>query len=224
MKPLIKAAKILLRVIFCLIAFCLISILSWYQLVRLSVAHASTHKLEETPIRKVALVLGTTSKLQDGTANPYFVNRMDAAADLYKAGKIKTILVSGLGGTYYSETRSMTNALVKRGVPKTSIRVDPKGIRTLDSVLRAHRVYKLNSFIIVSQQFHNHRALFICRKHGIDASAYEAKDVSDTKLWIWNLGREHLARVKMAMDLFFYDTKPKSIDPIQSPAATSVAK
>ena len=86
MKPLIKAGKILLCVVIGLIAVILISILSCYQLVRLSVAHASTDKLDELPIRKVALVLGTTSKLSNGLPNPYFYNRMDATAEIYKAG------------------------------------------------------------------------------------------------------------------------------------------
>ena len=224
MKPLIKAGKILLCVVIGLIAVFLISILSWYQLVRLSVAHASTDKLDELPIRKVALVLGTTSKLSNGLPNPYLYNRMDAAAEIYKAGKVETILISGQGGPYYSETRDMTNALIERGVPETSIKNDPYGFRTLDSVIRAHEVFQLSSFTIVSQRFHNHRALYICRKRGIDATAYEANDVSKIGLWVRNIAREHLARVKMFEDLYFLDTQPKSMELVQSPAATSVAK
>lgn len=224
MKPRIKAAKRILFALIALIICLILAILSWYQLVRLTVEHASTDKLEDLPVRKVALVLGTTSKLQDGTPNPFFEHRMDAAAELYKAGKAKTLFVSGYGGPYYSENRDMTNALIERGVPRSSIKSDPHGYRTLDSVLRAHDVFHLNSFTIVSQAFHNHRALYICREHGIDASAYEAKGVSEIDLWLISLGREHLARVKMAADLYLLDTKPKLTQADQSPAATSLAK
>jgi len=219
-----KAAKILLWVIVSSVAVFLLSMLSWYQLVRLSVAHASTDNLEEVPKHRVALLLGTTSTLENGKANPYFSNRIDAVVELYNAGKAETILLSGHGGPYYSETRKMSEALIKKGVPKNSIISDPEGYRTLDSMIRAHDIFQLNSFIIVSQAFHTHRALYICRKRGIDAVAYEAKSVSNIRLWAWNSLREHLARVKMALDLYLFDTMPQSMDPVQSPAATSLAK
>ncbi|MBL6618383.1 MAG: YdcF family protein [Reyranella sp.] len=122
----------------------------------------------------VALVLGTAPIGPEGGPNVYFVNRLDAAAALWKAGKVKYFIVSGST----DEPAAMRAGLIERGVPPAVIYRDPEGFRTWDSVLRARDVYGQKRLVIVSQRFHLSRALFLARHLGIDAWGFEARDVS----------------------------------------------
>ena len=109
------------------------------------------------PNNKIGLLLGT-SPVSSYTkkSNPYYYYRIDAAVRLYKSGKIKRILISGDNRhKSYSEPDMMKNDLMKRGIPGHHIYLDFAGIRTLDSVVRAKKVFKLNEFSILSQEFHN---------------------------------------------------------------------
>lgn len=159
--------------------------------------------LDALPQTKVGLLLGTSRNLKNGSPNLYFFNRIDAAVKLYKSGKIKYILVSGDNGNEdYNEPRDMQNELVLRGVPLKAIYLDYAGFRTLDSVLRAYKVFGQKQFIVISQKFHNERAVFLARKMNIEAYGYNAEDVNayygfKTKC------REFLARTKVFVDLFF---------------------
>ncbi len=121
----------------------------------------------------VALVLGTAPIGPEGGPNVYFVHRLDAAAALWKAGKVKYVIVSGSP----NEPAAMRAGLVERGVPPAAIYSDPAGYRTWDSVLRARDVFGQNRLIIVSQRFHLSRALFQARHAGIEAWGFEARDV-----------------------------------------------
>lgn len=121
----------------------------------------------------VALVLGTAPIGPEGGPNVYFVRRLDAAAALWTAGKVKYFIVSGSP----DEPAAMRAGLVARGVPAAAIYGDPAGYRTWDSVLRARDVFGQNRLIIVSQRFHLSRALFQARHAGIEASGFEARDV-----------------------------------------------
>ncbi|MCP4971106.1 MAG: vancomycin high temperature exclusion protein [Arcobacter sp.] len=153
------------------------------------------------PKRKVAVVLGT-SKLYNGLPNLYYNNRINAAYDLYKNGKIKKILVSGdKSSKTYNEPLEMKNDLIKLGVNKEDIYMDNKGFRTYDSIIRAKEVFLLNNFIIVSQKSHCKRALFIAEKKSIKAIAYEALDVQHYGK-IRLVLREKLSRVKAGIDIF----------------------
>ncbi|MGC4072801.1 MAG: ElyC/SanA/YdcF family protein [Nibricoccus sp.] len=96
----------------------------------------------DTPARAVALVLGASPTLANGRTNPHFDSRIDATAQLYHAGKIRHVLVSGDNHRVsYDEPTAMKNALIARGVPATAITCDYAGFRTLDSVVRAHRIF-----------------------------------------------------------------------------------
>jgi SanA protein len=121
----------------------------------------------------VALVLGTAPIGPEGGPNVYFVHRLDAAAALWKAGKVKYVIVSGSP----NEPAAMRAGLVERGVPAAAIYSDPAGYRTWDSVLRARDVFGQKRLIIVSQRFHLIRALFQSRHAGIEAWGFEARDV-----------------------------------------------
>lgn len=162
-----------------------------------------TQSISKLPNEKVGLVLGTSKSLRNGKDNPYFFNRIEAAEELFKSGKIKYIIVSGDNSTQnYNEPEDMQNELIARGIPKTKIFLDFAGLRTLDSVVRAKEIFGQTSFIIISQRFHNERAVFLAQKKGIEAYGYNAKDVDKEFGFKTNL-REYFARVKVFWDLFF---------------------
>lgn len=152
------------------------------------------------PSVNTALVLGTAKYLKYGSQNPYFKYRIEATAELYKAGKIKYIIVSGDNSVRnYNEPLDMKNDLVAAGVPKEVIYLDYAGFRTLDSVVRMKEIFSQTRFIVVSQEFHNSRAVYIGRKRGYDVYGYNAKEVTGRAGVKTNL-REKLARVKVFID------------------------
>lgn len=107
------------------------------------------------PAKDVAVVLGTSRWLTNGYENNYFTYRINAAANLYLNGKVKKILVSGDNGTAsYNEPFDMFDALVDKGVNPDDIVLDYAGFRTFDSMVRANKVFGLNNFIVVSQDWH----------------------------------------------------------------------
>ena len=162
-----------------------------------------TSSINKLPKEKVGLVLGTSKSLKNGNKNPYFFYRIEAAEELFKSGKIDYIIVSGDNSSqYYNEPEDMQTELVARGIPKTKIFLDFAGLRTLDSVVRAKEIFGQNSYLIISQRFHNERAVFLAQKKGIEAYGYNAKDVNKKAGFKTNL-REYFARVKVFWDLFF---------------------
>lgn len=153
------------------------------------------------PHYRCALLLGTTPTVKSGNANKYFVYRIDACAALYKAGKIDRIIVSGDNRTSdYNEPEAMRRALVSRGIPSQAIFLDYAGFRTLDSVVRAKEIFGQSSFIVISQRFHNERAIFLASRHGIDAAGFNARDARLRYGFKTRL-RETFARVKVFADL-----------------------
>jgi Uncharacterized membrane protein len=153
-------------------------------------------KISKIPPREIALVLGTSPKMKSGVSNPYFTKRMDAAALLYHHGKIKKIIVSGEKSKGYNEPAAMKNYLIyQEGVPEEIIVEDPKGFNTYKSILRCKNVYKKDNVIIVSQGFHNLRALFFARNNKMNALGFDARDVTKPESYYRNQSREVLARV-----------------------------
>lgn len=198
------------RVIF----YLLLGVISFTILINVWVAMKAAKRtyssVESIPARKVGLVLGTTEKLANGRKNAYFSYRIDAAVALYKAGKVKKLIVSGDNGSEnYDETTAMRDALVRRGVPARDIVMDYAGFRTLDSVVRAKSVFDQNEIIVVSQEFHIQRAVFIGGAKGVDVIGYVAKDPLTTKSTIKVMLREVLARVKAFLDCYILGTAPK---------------
>lgn len=155
------------------------------------------------PHRKVGLLLGTAKTLRHGRPNLYYQYRIEAAAALFKAGKIDYILVSGDNGrASYDETSAMQADLIAMGIPKEKIFMDYAGFRTLDSILRCKKVFGENAITIISQPFHNQRAVFIANHKDVSAVGFNAKDVSINSGFKTQL-REKFARVKMLLDLLF---------------------
>ncbi|MGF1560424.1 MAG: vancomycin high temperature exclusion protein, partial [Flavobacteriaceae bacterium] len=162
----------------------------------------------EVPANRVGLVLGTSNKLVGGQPNPYYSYRIHAALALFKAKKIDFILVSGDNGTqYYNEPETIKKDLVAGGVPTEKIFLDYAGFRTLDSMVRAKEVFGLDRVTIISQKFHNERAIYLAEKKGLTAVGFNAEDVSGNNGLKVHV-REYFARVKVFIDLVF-NTQPK---------------
>jgi SanA protein len=158
--------------------------------------------------KNVGLLLGTSRNLKNGAKNDFFFNRIDAAVELFKGDKIRNIIISGDNSkTDYNEPTDMKAELVKNGISDSLIYLDYAGFRTLDAVVRARDIFGQNSFIVISQKFHNERAVYLARKFGIEAFGYNAKEVQAYKGFMTKL-REFFARDKMFLDLLF-DVKPK---------------
>ena len=161
----------------------------------------------DLPYNEVGLLLGT-SRYANERLNLYFVNRINAAAELYGAGKVKSILVSGDNSrASYNEPQSMKEALIAAGVNSEDIYLDYAGFSTLDSVVRASKVFNIESLTVISQQFHCERAIYIARAHGVKAVGYAAKDVSGASA-TRVMFREYLARAKAVMDVAIIGTEP----------------
>lgn len=170
-------------------------------LVELNARGRIYQNLAATPFNHVGLLLGTASKTVGGKENLYFKYRVAAALKLYRAGKIKVILVSGDNSSrYYNETQALYQALIKNGVAHADIVMDFAGFRTLDSVVRARKVFGVSKLTIISQPFHNKRALYLARFNGMDAVAYNAQQPPAGYSFKTTV-RELLARVKLFYDL-----------------------
>ena len=162
----------------------------------------------QVPKRKVALVLGTSPIGRDGNTNVFFKHRIDAAAQLYKAGKVKYLLLSGDNHRNdYNEPVEMQKALMAKGVPASALILDYAGFRTLDSVVRALEVFGQDDIIIVSQKFHNERAIYLAEHYGMKAIGLNAKDAVGYRAKKVSF-REFFARTKVFVD-FIFGKEPK---------------
>lgn len=166
------------------------------------------------PAREAGLVLGTSRLLANGERNLYFYHRIDAAATLYHAGKLRYLLVSGDNrSARYDEPAQMRAALMEHGVPASAIYCDYAGITTLDSVARAREVFGLDGgLIIISQGFHNQRALYLAQNRGIDAIALNARDV-ERRYATPTLAREQVARMRAWWDVHVGAREPRHLGP-----------
>lgn len=161
------------------------------------------------PSRKVGLVLGASKKTSRGTNNLYFSYRIQAAYELFKSKKVQYLLLSGDNHVKgYDEPSDMREALLALGVPDSSIVLDYAGFRTLDSVVRSSEVFGEDSITIISQEFHNQRALFISNKHNINAIGFNSKEVNKNYSFKTRF-REYFARVKCVLDIYVLYTSPK---------------
>jgi SanA protein len=176
-----------------------------------SASWASRGKLfddvSKLPAAKVGLVFGTSDRYK-GRENKYFRYRIDAAVEVWNSGKVETLIVSGDNREEdYNEPKKMKVALVKEGVPEDRIVCDYAGLRTLDSVVRAKRIFGANKIIVISQQFQNERAIYLAQANEMEAYGFNAQDV-DFKAGFKTQFREIGARVKMWLDVNYLDTKP----------------
>ncbi len=159
-------------------------------------------QIDEIPSRNTAVVPGTSYNLKGGEPNPWFTNRIAAAALLYHSEKVKYLILSGDNRSkYYNEPEQMRRELVKQNVPDSVLYLDYAGLRTLDSMVRSKAIFGQDSIIVVSQKFHNQRAIFLANAHGINAIGFNAHNPETTKRSLKVFIREVFARVKVFIDL-----------------------
>ena len=192
-----------------MMVLCAVLMLLCDHLVSSNAEGKAFYEIDSIRHNKVGLLLGTNPKARvTKITNYFFIYRVDAAERLYRAGKIEKILISGdedsLDGV--NETECMRDSLVARGVPADDIILDGKGYRTINSVVNANKVYGLRSFTIISQEFHNERALYLVEHLGLDVEnlqAYNAEMPKTRRAFLTTI-REYFARVKMFWDLLTY--------------------
>lgn len=205
MKKFLKKTALCLFFIFTLLS---IVLLVSHLIVVGSTQGCTYNNVAEIPENRVGLVLGTAPYQKGGGKNPYFTYRIEATVRLYTEGKIQYVLISGDNARReYNEPEAFRRELVKRGIPKECIFLDYAGFRTLDSVVRAKAIFGQTSVTIISQKFHNERAIYIAQKNNINAIGYNAHDLP-SHIGIKVQLREYFARIKMFIDLIF-DIQPK---------------
>lgn len=205
-----------------LAAYASIGVLLLVSFSSIQVSRASSGRLyrsvESVPMNRVGLLLGTSPYVVSGRLNPFFRNRIEAAAELYRAGRIEFIIASGDNQHHsYNEPVQMRRALIAAGVPEEAIFLDYAGFRTLDSIVRAAKVFGQHRFTIISQEFHIQRALYIANYYSLDAVAYTARDVSGYT-GVRVKAREVLARALALLDLHVLRTEPRFLgEPVVLP-------
>lgn len=169
--------------------------------------------VNDIPHRHVGVVLGCMKMLAPGRPNLFFRNRIRAAATLFRAGKVDYLLVSGDNRVVgINEPHDMRDALVQAGVPTNRIVCDYAGFRTLDSIVRAREVFGQTEVTVISQNFHNQRAIFLAAHRGVDAIGFDADDVDAYNSFRTSC-REQLARCKAVLDVYVLRTQPKFLGP-----------
>mgnify|MGYP003648512964 FL=1 len=201
LKTLLKISGLLIIALILVIFVC--------NIIISSTAEGQTYTDTDTiPANRVGLVLGTSNRLTNGSPNPYYTYRINATIALYKARKIEFVLVSGDNGSiYYNEPNTIKKDLIKGGIPEHVIFLDYAGFRTLDSMFRAKFVFGLDKVTVISQKFHNERAIYIAKQKGLKAIGFNAQDISTSQGLKVQI-REYLARVKVFIDMVL-NTQPK---------------
>lgn len=183
---------------------CLLILVIWSNYKVYSVSNGFvSDTIDELPKMSCALLLGTSKELKDGRKNLYFENRINSCVALYRSGKIKNILISGDNSRIeYNEPEEMKMELMKFGVPESCIYLDYAGFDTYDSVIRAWKIFGQTDFIVVSQKFHNQRAVYIAKENGLNVYALNAHDVQQMS-GVKTKVREVFACVKAYFDVLF---------------------
>ena len=165
-------------------------------------AHPRTYTATDVPTRRVAIVFGA-GLWRDGSATPVLIDRVTAAANLYHAGKVEKLLMSGDNRfVAYNEPAVMRNLALSLGVPDGAIVLDYAGRRTYDTCYRAKAIFGVTEAILVTQTFHLPRAIYLCNQLGVDSIgvAADLRIYRKSSLLYWN-ARELLATVAALWDV-----------------------
>ena len=166
------------------------------------------NEINQIPHNKVGLLLGTSKFLKSGQPNMYFSNRITAAVELHEAGKIDYFVISGDNSREtYNEPLDMKYELMSNGVSENKIFLDYAGFRTYDSIIRMNKIFGQTTFTVISQEFHNRRAVYIAKRLGLNAIGFNAEDVSAYNGFKTKV-REKFARIKVFVD-FLIAKEPK---------------
>jgi len=193
--------KKVLKWMFVVVAFLMLSILLSNYLIEKNAENKVYSSAIKIPHNKVGLVLGTSKYLSNGNVNLYYKYRLQAAVKLFKSNKIDFIIVSGDNSRKdYDEPSDFKNDLVLAGIPEHKIFLDYAGFRTLDSVVRVKEIFGQESVTVISQPFHNERAIYLAEHFDIKIVGFNAKAISGRYGLRVKL-REYLARVKVFVDV-----------------------
>ena len=197
-----------LKILLLLAIFILLGLMMTNYMINSQAEDYIYDSVEDIPENKVGLLLGTSKFLSNGTINLYYTYRINATVELYNAKKIEFVLISGdNGSSSYDEPTTFKDDLIALGIPEDKIFLDYAGFRTLDSVIRSKEIFGQSSITIISQQFHNERAIYLAKHNNIKAVAFNAQDVSGRYGLKVQL-REYLARAKASIDILF-NVEPK---------------
>lgn len=208
-KKQLRRRKIYLNLLKWSILFSLLALIFSHVIVEKSTSKLLYSSVDSIPENHVGLLLGTNKYLTNGNINLYYKYRISAASELFKKGKVDYIIVSGDNSVKnYNEPVQMRDDLIRNGVPPKRIILDYAGFRTLDSVVRSKEVFGQTNITIISQPFHNKRAVFIAKNKNINAIGFNAREVQ-LKYGIKVQIRELFARVKLMIDLYLISKDPK---------------
>lgn len=188
-----------------LIAFsiCIVLLFIAHQVVESKTNEFVYTSVAQTPNNTIGLLLGTSKYTKKGKLNAYYSNRISATVELFNANKIKGVLISGDNSRIdYNEPEDMKKDLIKAGIPENKIVLDYAGFSTYESIIRAEKIFDLSNFTIISQDFHARRAVYTAHYLGLNAIAYNAKDVHQYGGFLTKV-REKFARIKLFIDLWF---------------------
>lgn len=180
----------------------------------------STFDLSSVPPAQVALVPGAGITADDRPTLA-LQDRIDGAIELYRAGKVQKILMSGDNSSvYYNEPGVMANYAISQGIPESDIVLDYAGRRTYDTCFRAKEIFDLDSVIITTQEYHLPRMIFLCDRFGLETYGMLVKQ-SDYLLnrYIFWKAREVLATLAAYLDIYILKPEPilGSPEPIFTP-------
>lgn len=204
---------LILKKLYKLFIYLGVLVLFFFMISNIWIINATKDKIhtdvDKVPVNDVALVLGTSRRLMNGKANPFFTDRIKAAAELYKSGKVKHLILSGDNAKkYYNEPQFMKEALLERGIPDSVITLDYAGLRTLDSVVRCLEIFGQQNVTIITQKFHSYRALYIGGHYKMKVVAFAAENLPIAESFSVMV-RELFARPKAILDLYVLDTAPQ---------------
>ena len=167
-------------------------------------------EVNTVPQAKTAIVLGA-SVYSDGQLSPILQDRVDSAIDLFENDRVEEILISGdHGSDNYNEVDAIANYLIKHGIPKNKLILDHAGFDTYDSMYRASKVFNITDAIVITQEFHLPRAMFIAKNLNLDYHGFQAKE-REFKIETKIMKREKLANYKAVFEVIF-KTKPRVLN------------
>lgn len=174
----------------------------------------------DAPAAEVAVVFG--AGLWRGRPTPYLANRLDAAAELYRSGRVKVVLVTGDNSrTEYDEPDAMRTYLTGKGVPGDRIVSDFAGFDTWDSCVRAKEIFGVERAVLISQGFHIRRAVALCEAAGVESYGVGVDDEHDAT-WYYGGTREVFAAGKAALDAAF-KPEPRFLGPKEQGVSRALA-
>jgi SanA protein len=178
-------------------------------------ARGRIYSIAEVPARRVAIVFGA-GLWRNGTATPVLYDRVQVAAELYRAGKVEKLLMSGDNRFIdYNEPAVMREVALSLGVPEQAIVLDYAGRSTYDTCYRAHAIFQLDQAILVTQAFHLPRAIYLCNHLGVDSIGVEAdrQVYRKSAMLYWNL-RELMATVNALWEVHISHPIPVLGEPL----------